>query len=78
MQTSFHDLFQAGDLFVEVSPALSAQPVGTASFVSTNRTYPATLFQPGDRTVKGARPEAHSGKPLDVSHHGVAMFVAIR
>jgi hypothetical protein len=57
--------------------AFGSQPVRAPSLVPTQTTYPATFFQPGNRSIKCSWSQPHSCKDLDVVHHGVTMFVSI-
>jgi hypothetical protein len=46
------------------------------SIGSAHRPDPTALFKPRYRTVKGARSEPNTRKPLYVVHHAVAVFIA--
>jgi hypothetical protein len=75
-QARADDLIEARQFLLQMGSPACSQGIGLPSIGSAHRPDPTALFKPRYRTVKGARSEPNTRKPLYVVHHAVAVFIA--
>ena len=65
-------------MFFELPAAGGGYSVRLPAITGLDRTYPALVFQAGNRAVKRAGSEPNPGERLDVEDHCITMLFAVR